>query len=78
MRYIAGLIIFFSFCYGVFVNYKKFAKEANREILKEVRKNGYSSYKDYIKDAQRKEAVLRRKKRTRERWEKHHKKYKEQ
>lgn len=50
-------------------------KETNRIILKEIRKTGYKNYKEFIKDMQRKEILLIRKKRKREKWAKYQKKY---
>lgn len=48
-------------------------KETNRIILKEIRKTGYKNYKEFIKDMQRKEILLIRKKRKREKWAKYQK-----
>lgn len=75
MKYPIGIVICILTCLYIFFICKKFLREANFEILKEVKKNGYDNYKQYIKNMQKKEIKIIRKNRKRKRWQKYQKKH---
>lgn len=75
MRYLLGIAIFMVVSAYIYIICMKFAKEANKKILKEVKKKGYTKYSHYIKDMQKEEIRMIKKTRKKKRWKKYQKKH---
>ncbi len=75
MKYFFGIIIFLFISLFILYIYKRFKKEANREILRKVKKEGFDNYKQYAKIEQKKEYKKIKKARMRKKLERYQKKY---